>query len=142
MVDQHDMSTVIGDYCTILYIGSRDGYVTEEMKKLNNRFSMIPIYVNSERKLGHVIRTEYRNINYVLYGCIVRNSQGDPFNFEFFEMCLRKVRGNYEKDKHYYVAIDAFRERTDEMIMAKIINLMRNTLHDMEIHICWSDPSP
>ncbi|KAF2883990.1 hypothetical protein ILUMI_22188 [Ignelater luminosus] len=122
----------------IVYFGSEDGYVSEEVDSLSTKFRTVKRdYTTSNRKLGDVIQTWSDN-NYALYGCIVKKQKDDLFDYISFQKCINRLRTlNSKENKFYYVAFQAFLDQSDDLVISKVINLLRYSLRDVEVYVCW-----
>lgn len=119
----------ISDQTNILYFTSEDGFITPLMQELDGALGILKDFKFASKTLGTPIRSERRG--FVLYACIVRKTNKDPFSFEHYEECLLKIRK--EKNNYDYVA---FESQDDEMFTNKLVNLTRSVLHSYEIHVC------
>ncbi|XP_064211328.1 uncharacterized protein LOC661444 isoform X2 [Tribolium castaneum] len=119
----------------ILYFSSEDESITDEMRSLDEKFTFLREFKFARKSLGNVIFNS-KTSDYLLCGCIVRKHKSDPFDFEAFRRCLQSIQKENKKYKYYYYAFQAFEDQ-DSTINQKIINLMRNSLRDVEVYVCW-----
>ncbi|GJQ70845.1 hypothetical protein Trydic_g768 [Trypoxylus dichotomus] len=124
----------------MIYFGSEDGFETEEIKDLSKKFPYIRnTYRLATKTVGEYINTERHKDGYVFYGCIVRKKHTDPFSFVDFQKCLRGIQNRNRRDKYYYIAFQAFMEDGSDLIVSKIINLMRYAMTDVDVYVCWPE---
>ncbi|KAJ8924825.1 hypothetical protein NQ315_000979 [Exocentrus adspersus] len=124
-------------YTIILYLSTEDGHVTSEMEKLAEKFPFLGEFMEGKKHLGEVIKYEVRNKAYILYGCIVRKTMKDDFDFISFRKCITQINKNNKKDAYEYVAIQAIADESDDLFMEKIITLLRNCLVKVDVYVCW-----
>lgn len=89
--------------------------------------------------IGDAIKYAHNSKYYILYGCIVRKTRNDCFDFESFEKCLLQINKNNKKDEFYYVAYQSITDKNDCYINDKIITLLRNVLRNVEVYVCKSN---
>ncbi|XP_071057514.1 uncharacterized protein [Onthophagus taurus] len=130
----------IESYTIIIYPCSRDENITKTMTDLDKKFNIRTDYGRSRRNLGDVIRTDTR-LNYILYGVVVKERAQDPVNYVHFQRCIKEInQRNNKHDQYEYVAMEAFRDDPDNMVINKLVNLMRNTFYyNVEVYICWPE---
>ncbi|XP_044269461.1 uncharacterized protein LOC123014415 [Tribolium madens] len=119
----------------ILYFSSEDEFITDEMRSLDEKFNFLNEFKFGRKSLGSVIFTT-KTTDYLLCGCIVRRRKNDSFDFQAFQKCLQAIQRENRKHKYYYYAFQAFEDK-DSTLNQKIINLMRNSLRDIEVYVCW-----
>lgn len=123
----------------IIYFGTMDGAITDEMKTLDEKFRILRDYKNNPRTLGKPVVTMTPDKNFVLYGCIVRNKERDPFNYERFQECLSAIQRENRKLGHNaysFVALTAV-EDGEDLLLQKMLNLLRHSLNNVSIYVCW-----
>lgn len=123
----------------IVYLGSEDGYVTEEIDSLSTKFRTVRRdYTTSNRKLGDVIQTWSNDNYYALYGCIVKKQRDDLFDYISFQKCINRLKTlNRKENMFYFVAFQAFVDKSDDLIITKIVNMLRYSLIGVDIYVCW-----
>lgn len=119
----------------IIYFGTEDAYVSDDIQKLDHKFRFIHQYKSDNRQLGSVIQSPVCNGQYKLYGCIVKKNAKDSFNFTSFQKCVETLKKN-NRNGFDYVAFQAFKD-SDNVLMSKITNMLRLYLHHVEIYVCW-----
>lgn len=130
----------IESFTLVVYFGSEDGYENEELKALCNKFPYIRNIYKLETKLvGKSVVTARHNEGYLFFGCIVKQRHTDPFNFTNFQKCLAGIQNRNRKEQYEFVAFQAFLEDGSDLIVSKIINLMRYALTGVDIYVCWPD---
>lgn len=107
------------------------------MEELDKKFSFLNEFRRARKQLGDVIKYEVKNKYYILYGCIVRKTQKDPFNFKSFTKCLSQISKNNRKDKYIYIGIQAIKDDNDDLLMEKILSILKNYLSKVDIYVCW-----
>lgn len=119
----------------ILYFGTEDGFISEDIEDLDKKFRIIIDYKSTRKQLGDIIHAHKNNDAYSLYGCIVRKTKDAPFDFMSFHKCITQIK---KKNKdYYYVAFQAFLDSSDDLIVNKIVNMLRHSLIKLEIYVCW-----
>lgn len=122
---------------TIIYLSSEDGYVSEEMNQLDKKFSFLAEFTRASKRLGDVIRSDFPKRYYILYGCIVRKTNKEPFDFVSFAKCVSQINKNNRKENYYYIAIQAIKDERDQLLMEKILTILKNYLTKVEVYVCW-----
>ncbi|KAJ3660383.1 hypothetical protein Zmor_004833 [Zophobas morio] len=120
----------------ILYFSSEDEHISDEMRKLDEKFHFLSDFRYAKKAKGNVILNT-RNQNYLICGCIVKKTERDPFDFIALQKCLSAIQKENRKSKFYYYAFQAMRDETDSCINYKIINILRNSLREVEVYVCW-----
>lgn len=124
----------------ILYFTTEKGEQTKEMETLNEKFSFMSHHNSASRHLGQVIKYD-KITNYVLYGCVVRKTAEDLFDFESFGKCLTQINKENKKNMYEYVGITPIE---DVLLHEQILTLMKTMLKYVCIYVCrhnsnWSD---
>lgn len=127
--------TEIADGTIIIYFSTEKGEIEEDVNKLDAKFHFLEQFKKSIKKLGDVIKYESKTKFYILYGCIVRKTRNEPFDYEAFQKCLLQINRNNKKDLFYYVAYQLIPDNKS-YINDKIITLLRNVLRDVEVYVC------
>lgn len=134
------METPIWDiesYTVIVYFSTEDGYLTNSVIELDKKFHFLNKFRQTRRNLGDAIRHDDKNRNYILYGCIVRKSKEDSFDFKSLKKCLLEVNKNNRQDQYDYIAFEALGD-DEGLLHEKILTLMRFYLRKVEIYVCLS----
>lgn len=122
----------IRPHAIILYIGAESDEVTPAMLELSKKFEFIDEYKEAERELGDPIKINFEK--YVLYGCIVRKTTYEEVNFIHFQHCIDKINAD---DTNDYLCV-AIEDLNNDVLTAKLVNLITHTLTDLDLHICVS----
>ncbi|KAK4872808.1 hypothetical protein RN001_014837 [Aquatica leii] len=120
----------------IIYFGTVNGHVSEDLQSLDNKFRIIGDYMRANRKLGDVIQVYKNDQQYSLLGCITRNTEKDLFDFSSFQKCIVQVK-KLNKNHYGYIGIQAFHDDHDDLLLNKIINMMRYSFIKVEVYVCW-----
>lgn len=127
----------IEDETIFLFLSPEDRFISDEMKQLNKKFEFAHAFDHFKKVLGNVFFYPTKDVRNLLCGCIVKQHTEDPIDFVAFGTCLQKIKKENRKYELGYIAMQAFRDQADPCIMFKIINILRNTMHDVEVYICW-----
>ncbi|KAF5294471.1 hypothetical protein FQR65_LT01597 [Abscondita terminalis] len=119
----------------IIYFGTVNGHVSEDMESLDNKFRIIGEYKRANRKLGDVIQAYKSQQEYSLLGCITRNTEKDPFDFVSFQKCIAQIK-KLNKSYYAYVGIQAFLD-DDDLLLNKITTMLRYSLVKVDVYVCW-----
>lgn len=122
---------------TIIYLSSEDGYESDEMEQLDKKYPFLSQFRRERKSLGTIIRSDFSTKYYILYGCIVKKTNECPFDFVSFTKCLTQINKHNKKDKYVYIGFQAIKDEKDDLLMEKIVTLLRNYLTNVEIYICW-----
>ncbi|KAK4872807.1 hypothetical protein RN001_014836 [Aquatica leii] len=120
----------------IIYFGTVNGHVSEDIQNLDNKFRIIGAYLSANRKLGDVIQVYKNDQQYSLLGCITRNTEKDPFDFSSFQKCIVQIK-KLNQNHYDSIGIQAFIDHQDRLLLCKIINMMRHSFIKVEVFVCW-----
>lgn len=130
----------IEEYSIIVYLGSEDARVTPQISKLDSHFKIMKEYRNSAR-IGTTVLTKVQQDKYLIYGCIVKRKQYDPVDYVQFLKCIADINKMNLKLKPPYFYVAMLKENdNDNLLMSKIVNLMRNCFHNVDI-LLYPNPS-
>lgn len=119
----------------LVFFGSEDGVTSFEMECLAKKYDYLQEYKNKKKITGDVIKIINRNE--YLYGLIIRRLHSQQIVYSEFEKCLFNLRKMLKADETVYIGIQGFVENGDQVLTDKLVNLMQNTLQDVEIWVCW-----
>ncbi|KAJ8964332.1 hypothetical protein NQ314_004975 [Rhamnusium bicolor] len=104
---------------TIIYLSAEDGHISKEMEQLNKNFSFLKEFKLARKQLGIPIKCDIPKKYYILYGCIIRKTHEDHFDFVSFRKCVSQINKNNKKDGYVFVAIQAIKDDKDDLINEK-----------------------
>lgn len=120
----------------IVYFGSEDGNVSNDMQELDKKFRILSDYRTSRsRTLGNVVLHK-SNEDFPVYGCIVRSNKDDRFDFAALKKCMQLINKINKKDGYSYVGVSEVVDERDWILMDKICNIMRYELRNVDIYVC------
>lgn len=118
----------------ITYFLTEKAETTDNMEKLNAKFPFMVQNRNASNRLGDVVKYD-KTKDYVLYGCVVRRTLKDPFDFESFQKCLTQINKFNRQDLYEYVGIT---EESDKLLHEQILTVMKTILRKVDIYVCKS----
>lgn len=126
----------------IIYFSTERGDIEEDVHELSEKFNFLePFKRTLPKKIGDSIRYEDKRKYYILYGCIVRKTSKDLFDFNGFAKCLSQINKDNKKDCYDYVAYQNINDNNDPIINTKIVTLLRNLLREVEVYVCKNNKS-
>ncbi|XP_012252868.2 uncharacterized protein LOC105684241 isoform X2 [Athalia rosae] len=119
-----------------LYIGCADDSITEEMETINEKSPFLMRLRKDKPKLGSIVMTEAYPKTMVI-GLICKQSPKDKVNFLYLKMALRALKKEKQKQGHCHFAIQAFEDKQVEILMLKLMTMLKWSYIDSEIWFCF-----
>ncbi|XP_046752685.1 uncharacterized protein LOC124415963 isoform X2 [Diprion similis] len=121
----------------LLYIGSSDGHISDEMKSLDEKYPFLVRLSKEKPNMGTVVCTEVSYPREKVYGLICKQSKNDLISYKYLILAIKQLKKLNSKDRYSYFGIQAFVEKNDEIVMSKIETAFRFSYIESELWICF-----
>lgn len=125
--------------CALLFMGSKDGVLTDHIDKLASKYGFTSDY--SGRQHGSCSLYHYENQvrNANVFGLVVKEHHEDSISFCSVARCLQDLKRVMKKLGLWYIGIQAFDDPKYDLVMRKIWTVIINSLFidKFEVYFCW-----
>jgi len=127
--------------CALIFIASKDNFVTESISRLASKYGFTSDYKSSQLVLGSVYQYSNKTNHSNIFGLVVKEKHNDPISFTALGKTLQDLKRVMKKLKLYYMGFEAFDDPRFPCVTRKLWTAVVDTffVDGYEVYICWSE---
>ncbi len=127
--------------CALVFIASRDRYITPAIKRLAEKYGFQSDYTGQQLGLGSLYRPTRTNNSVNIFGLVVKDHHDEAISFCLIAKCLLDLKKVMKKSNLWYLGFEAFDDPKFCTATRKVWTLITSALYleEIEVHFCWPE---